>query len=55
MSFTHLVERGQLHSSDTVDVLLDLGEEVLPSANESALLLILNHFQFVRLPRFAHL
>lgn len=38
----HLVIRRELHGRDAVDVLFDLVEEVIPAADQAALVLIVN-------------
>ena len=53
--YKDLVVRRELHGSDGVEVFLALGEEVVPSANNAALVLVIHHLQLVCLPRLSHL
>ena len=52
---TYLVVRGQLHGRDTVDVLLDLVEEVVPAADQATLVLVVDQVQLVCVPHLADL
>ena len=52
---TYLIVRRELHCGHTVDVFLDLVEEVIPSFDESDLVLVVDQVQFVAAPHFAHL
>ena len=51
----HLEVRRQLHGCHRVDVLLDLGEEVVPATDDLALVLVVDQVQLVRMPSLAHL
>lgn len=55
MIFTYLVIRRKFHRSDTVDVFLDFVEEIVPSADNLALVLIVDQVQFIALPGLANL
>ena len=52
---TDLVVWRQLHSSHTVDVLLDLVEEVIPASDQATFVLVVHHVQLIRLPYLRHL
>jgi len=52
---TDLVVGRQLHCRDTVDVFLDPREQVVPTSNQSTLVLIVDQIQLVRLPHLANL
>jgi len=47
---SHLVVWGELHGHDTVDVFLDLGEEIVPALDEAALALVAHQLQLVPSP-----
>ena len=52
---TYLVVRRELHGGHAVDVLFDLVEEVVPAADQAALVLVTDQVQFVRVPHFSYL
>lgn len=52
---TNLIIRRQFHSSNAVDVLLDFVEEVVPTSNDLALVLVVDKVQLIALPRFSNL
>ena len=51
----YLVVGGEFHGSHGVQVLLAFGKQVVPSADYPALVLVVDHLQFVRLPRLPDL
>ena len=50
-----LVVGRELHGGHAVDVLLDLGEQVVPAADQPALVLVVHLLQLVRVPHVSHL
>ena len=51
----YLVVGGEFHGCHGVQVLLALGEQVVPSTDDAALVLIVDHLQLVGLPRLPDL
>ena len=52
---TNLVVRRELHSSHTVNVLLDLVEQVIPATDEPTFVLVVNQLKLIGLPHLRHL
>ena len=55
VSWPYLVEGREFHGSDTVDVFLHFIEEIVPASDQTTLVLVVDHLQFIRLPNLAHL
>lgn len=51
----YLVIGRQFHSCDTVDMLFDLGKEVIPATDQLALVLVVDEIQFIASPYFTDL
>lgn len=51
----YLVVWRKLHCRYTVDVLFDLVEEVIPTTNQTAFVLIVNQVQLIGVPYFTYL
>lgn len=51
----YLVVRRELHCRHTVDVFFDFVEKVIPAADQTAFVLIVNQVQFIRVPHFSYL
>ena len=51
----YLVVWWQLHSTDAIDVLLDLGEKIIPATDQLALVLVVDQVQLIATPHLAHL
>lgn len=53
--FFYLIIRRELHGGDAVDMLLHFVEEIVPAADDLALVLVVYEVQLVALPRLANL
>ena len=51
----YLVIRRQFHRRHTVNVFLDLVEEVVPASNDPALVLVVDQVKLIALPDITHL
>lgn len=51
----YLVIRRQFHCRHTVDVFLDLVEEVIPTSDDATLVLVVDKIKFIALPDISHL
>ncbi len=54
-NYIYLEIRRKFHGCDWVDVLLDFGEEVVPTSDQSALVLVVDQVQLIHLPGFSYL
>lgn len=55
VDLTDFVVRAELHGSDSIDMIFYFGEQIVPTSNESTLVLIVDHVQFIGLPLLSHL
>lgn len=51
----YLVVGWEFHGRHTVNVLLDLGEQVIPATDDTTFVLIVHQLQFIALPYISHL
>lgn len=53
--FSYLVVWRKLHGRDAVDVFFDLGEQVIPAADNPALVLVIHQIKLIGLPKITNL
>lgn len=51
----YLVIRRQLHSRDAVDMFLDFGEQIIPSSDDTTLVLIVDQVKLIAVPYITNL